>query len=157
MTQGDEVQLVTCRLGGQDFGFNVFQVERVLRYRVPDSLPSAPEFLEGVLAYGENILPVLDLRKRLSLPSPITDDTRIVILELEQGKVGAVVDAVTELLRVAAGRVTPPAPIVRGLAAEYVSGVLRLGERTVILLAAHKLLTSTERLELERAGVETGS
>ncbi|PYO37312.1 MAG: chemotaxis protein CheW, partial [Gemmatimonadetes bacterium] len=51
MTGGDDIQLVTFRVGGQDFAFNIFQVERILRYEAPSPLPKAPDFLEGVLRY----------------------------------------------------------------------------------------------------------
>lgn len=156
MTAGDEVQLVTFRLGRQEFAFSIFQVERVLRYQPPDPLPKAPPFLEGILAYGDGVVPVVDLRKRLGLPAPVGDETRIAILDLEQGGVGVTVDAVLEVLRVPAERVTPPAPIVRGLAAEYISGIVRMGERTIVVLAPAKLLSSTERLALDQFMVEAG-
>ncbi|PYO26400.1 MAG: chemotaxis protein CheW, partial [Gemmatimonadetes bacterium] len=45
MTAGDDVQLVTFKLAGQDFAFNIFQVERILRYEAPAPLPKAPDFL----------------------------------------------------------------------------------------------------------------
>src|SRR2546422_7023683 len=65
MTGGDDVQLVTFRVGGQDFAFNIFQVERILRYEAPSPLPKAPDFLEGVLRYQGGAIPLVDLRKRL--------------------------------------------------------------------------------------------
>ncbi len=151
----DEVQLVTFRLGDAEFAFNIFQVERVLRHQVPEPLPNAPPFLEGILPYGEGVVPVVDLRKRVGIPAPIADETRIVIVELEQGRVGVVVDAVREVLRVPAERVAPPPPLVRGLAATYIAGLVRLEQRTVIVLAGGKLLTSTERVALDELLVET--
>lgn len=156
MTAGDEVQLVTFRLGRQEFAFSIFQVERVLRYQPPDPLPKAPPFLEGIMAHANRVVPVVDLRKRLSLPAPVGDETRIVILDLDQGGIGVTVDAVLEVLRVAAERVTPPASIVRGLAAEYISGIVRVGDRTIVVLAPAKLLSSTERLALDQLKVEAG-
>lgn len=151
----DEVLLVTFRLGDAEFGFNIFQVERVLRHQAPDRLPNAPPFLEGVLPYGDGVVPVVDLRKRVGVPAPVTEETRIVVVELEQGKVGVVVDAVREVLRVAAAQVSLPPPLVRGLAAAYITGLVRLERRTVIVLAAGKLLTSTERIALDELLVET--
>jgi purine-binding chemotaxis protein CheW len=151
----DEVLLVTFRLGDVEFAFNIFQVERVLRHQAPDRLPNAPAFLEGVLPYGDGVVPVVDLRKRVGIPAPVGEETRIVVVELEQGKVGVVVDAVREVLRVPAVRVALPPPLVRGLAAAYVAGVVRLEQRTVIVLAAAKLLTSTERIALDELLVET--
>jgi len=151
MTAGDEVQLVAFRVAGQEFAFNIFQVERILRYEPPSPLPRAPEFLEGVLRHEGAAVPVIDLRKRLSVPAPLREDTRTMILEWEGSRIGLVVDGVTEVLQVPAAEVAPPPPIVRGLAAEYIAGLVVRGERTVIVLNAGRLLTSSERLALEAA------
>ncbi len=92
MTQSsDEVQLVVFRLGDAEFAFNIFQVERVLRHQAPEPLPNAPPFLEGLLPYGDGVVPVFDLRKRVGAPAPLSDETRTIIVELEQGRVGVVV------------------------------------------------------------------
>ncbi len=64
------------------------------------------------------------------------------------------VDAVLEVLRVAAAAVAPPPAVVRGLAAEYIQGIITIGARTVILLQTARLLTSAERIALEAVGAE---
>jgi purine-binding chemotaxis protein CheW len=151
MTAGDDVQLVAFRVAGQEFAFNIFQVERILRYEPPSPLPRAPEFLEGVLRHEGAAVPVIDLRKRLSVPAPLREDTRTMILEWDGSRIGLVVDGVTEVLQVPAGDVTPPPPIVRGLAAEYITGLVVRDARIVIVLNAGRLLTSSERLALEAA------
>jgi purine-binding chemotaxis protein CheW len=150
-TQGDDVQLVAFRLAGQDFAFNIFQVERILRYEEPAPLPKAPAFLEGVLRYQDAAVPVIDLRKRLGVPAPREDGTRTIVLEWDGSKLGAVVDAVTEILQVPAASVAPPPPIVRGLAAEYITGIVVREARTIVVFNTGKLLTATEKLALETA------
>lgn len=149
MTGGDDVQLVAFRVADQDFAFNIFQVERILRYEPPARLPQAPEFLEGVLRHEGVAIPVVDLRKRLSVPAPLREETRTMLLEVDRDRIGVVVDGVTEVLQVPAEAVTAPPAFVRGLAAEYISGLVVRGERTVIVLHPGKLLTSAERLALE--------
>src|SRR6266566_5059847 len=145
----DDVQLVTFKVGGQDFAFNIFQVERILRYEAPAPLPKAPEFLEGVLQYQGRAVPLVDLRKRLGTPAPLREDTRTVILEFEGGKIGVIVDAVTEVMQVSAQAVTPPPGIVKGLAAEYIAGLVVQNGRTIVVLNTNKLLNSTEKLALQ--------
>jgi purine-binding chemotaxis protein CheW len=154
MSTGDEIQLVAFRLGGRDFAVNIFQVERILRYQEPAPLPQAPDFLEGVVQYGDAVVPVVDLRKRVNVDAPVEDETRIMILELESERIGIVVDAVLEVLKVNAERVTPPPKIVQGLAAKYISGMVSQEDRTVVVLAAGKLLSSEERVELEQVNVK---
>ncbi|MGH7700312.1 MAG: chemotaxis protein CheW [Gemmatimonadales bacterium] len=151
MTTGDDVQLVAFRLAGQEFAFAIFQVERILRYDAPAPLPKAPEFLEGVIQYQGALVPVVDLRKRLGVPAPLKDDTRIVVLDAEGSKIGVVVDAVTEVMQVPAGQVAPPSPIVRGLAAEYLTGLVTKDRRTILMLNTGRLLASQEKLQLDAA------
>ena len=148
-TQGDDIQLVAFRLAGQDFAFNIFQVERILRYEDPAPLPQAPDFLEGVLRYQNAAVPVIDLRKRLGVPAPRDEATRTIVLEWEGAKLGAVVDAVTEVLQVPAASVNPPAAIVRGLAAEYITGIFVRDARTIVVFNTAKLLNAKEKLALE--------
>jgi purine-binding chemotaxis protein CheW len=154
MSARDDVQLVTLRIGGADFAFSIFQVERILRFQPPSALPKAPRFLEGMIPYAGGSVPVIDLRKRLNVDAPIRDETRIMVLEADDGKIGVVVDAVLEVLKVEAERIVPPPAIVRGLAAKYISGIVTIGERTIVVLAAPKLLSSKEQLALEQVSAE---
>jgi purine-binding chemotaxis protein CheW len=152
MTSGDDdVQLVAFRLAGQDFAFNIFHVERILRHEAPAPLPKAPEFLEGVLQYQGQAVALIDLRKRLSVPAPVREETRTMILESDGGKIGVVVDAVTEVLQVGAAQITAPSKIVKGLAAEYITGLVVKDGRTIIVLNTSQLLNAKEKLALEAA------
>ncbi len=154
MNLGDEIQLVTFRIGDHRFAFSVFQVERILRYERPVPLPKAPDYLEGTIRFGDDIVPIVDLRKRLQVAAPISDETRVVIVNLDEGRIGVVVDTVLEVLKLSAQEVQPPPTMVKGLAAEYISGILPQGDRTLVVLAAAKLLAAEERLTIEALTAE---
>jgi purine-binding chemotaxis protein CheW len=62
------------------------------------------------------------------------------------------VDQVVEVLRVEAEAIAAPPPMVRGLAATYISGIINRPERMVVILNAGKLFDSKERLALVAAG-----
>ena len=147
----DELQFVIFQVGSQSLALSIFQVERILRWEQPAALPNAPAFLEGVLPYGDGVVPVVDLRKRLDVPATQQEETRVMVLELEDQRVGIVVDAVSEVVRVDARTISPPPPMVRGLAAKYITGILSQADRTVVVLNAGKLLNSKERLALTGA------
>jgi len=148
----DQIQLVAFRVGSQEFALEILQVERILRYERPAPLPRSPDFLEGVVPYDGIPVPVVDLRKRLELPAPIDEQTRLMVLALEDQRVAVIVDEVREVLRVDSTTIIAPPPIVRGLAAAYIAGLVTRGERMLILLQAARLLSSTERLALAEAG-----
>ena len=148
MTSGDEVQLVIFRVGSQAFALNIFQVERVLRYQEATPVPGAPPFLDGVFPHGDRAIPLVDLRKRFGEPARVRDDTRVIVLGQDSGGVGIVVDAVLAVRKVAAEEIMPPSPLLRGLAAECVQATVTADRRTVVLLAAGRLLTTTEQVAL---------
>jgi purine-binding chemotaxis protein CheW len=152
MNTGDDVQFVTFRVGGQEFAFDILQIERILRYQTPAPLPQAPAYLEGVVPYGGGAVPVLDLRKRFELPAHLREETRLMVVDLGDQRIGVVVDEVREVLRVDSTTIAAPAPVVKGLAAAYIAGIIAGPERTIIILNARKLLSSTERLALSGLG-----
>lgn len=151
MNSADDIQVVTFRVGPQEFALDISQVERILRYEKPAALPKAPDFLEGVVRYGGSAIPVVDLRKRLELDAAIGEETRLMVLNLDGQRVGMLVDQVREVMRVDSTTITAPPPIVRGLAATYIAGLITEGERAVVLLNALRLLSSTERQALQAA------
>ena len=74
------------------------------------------------------------------------------IVDLGEQRVGVLVDEVREVLRVDSRTISAPGPVVSGLAAAYISGLVTRPGRTIIILNARKLLSSTERLALSAMG-----
>ena len=152
MTTPDKTQIVTFRLGEDLFAADIFSVERVLRYREPTSVPNAPPWLEGVTEYQSRVVPVVNLRARFGLPViPAINETRMLVLSTEGTWVAAVVDAVLDVSTLDASKLAPPPPIFRGLAGEYLRGIVRRDDRLVILLDVARLLTADEKMTLLRA------
>jgi purine-binding chemotaxis protein CheW len=151
----DTVKLVTFRLGDDLFAADIYSVERVIRYSMPSVVPGVPDWIEGVLEYQSRVIPIVDMRRRVELPSAIEDpDMRILILNTSSGWIGAVVDAVIEVAMVPATLVSPPPPLFRGLSAQFVRGIAKVGDRLVVVLEMDKILTSEEHIVLERAFAE---
>ncbi|MBX7118711.1 MAG: chemotaxis protein CheW [Gemmatimonadaceae bacterium] len=145
-------QLVTFAAAGEQFAADIFAVERVLRYTPPRLLPSSARWLVGVIDHGGRAIPVVDLRERLGLPAPPPGDgARILVARAGESRVGVVVDAVHAVRTVEATAIEPPPPLYRGLAREYLDGVARQDDAIFIVLATDRLLTSTERIEMEHA------
>jgi purine-binding chemotaxis protein CheW len=149
-------KLVIFRLADDLFAADIFAVERVLRHQSPRSLPDVPQWIEGVIEYQQRVIPVLNLRRRFELPERApAPDTRIIVLNAQGEWIGVVVDSVLEVSTVEAGMISPAPSFFRGLAGEYLKGIVRRGEgqRLVIVLDVQQLLSTTERIALERGSV----
>ena len=148
-------KLVTFRLGDDLFAADVHAVERVLRYAVPTSVPDMPDYIEGVMDYQGRVVPLVNLRRRFELPAvAIGAETRTLILNVSGEWIGVVVDSVTEVAPFDPAGVAPPPKLFRGLAGEYLKGIVRRGDRLVIYLDVEQLLSTTERIALQQAGTE---
>lgn len=144
--------LVICDAGGEGFALDVAAVERVVRHAVPRRVPNSAAWLVGVLTIDGRVVPILALRERLGLPAAEAGEhARIVVVALESGPLGLVVDRVHEVAAVEPGAVEDAPPVYRGLTREYVQGLLRRGDRLHVLLDVERLVTSTERLAMRAA------
>jgi purine-binding chemotaxis protein CheW len=149
-------QIVTFRLGDELFAADIFSVERVLRYTPPTPVPNVPPWIEGVIDYQQRVVPVINLRKRFELPdAPTPSDGRILVLTVDDEWVAATVDAVLDVSALDASRLAPPPALFRGLAASYLRGVVRRGERLVVFLDVPKLFSTDERIVLAHSPEES--
>jgi len=154
----DTTKLVTFRLGDDLFAADIFAVERVLRYQPPTSVPDMPAWVEGVVEYQKRVVPVVSLRRRFELEDvPVKPETRILVLNTGGEWIGAVVDAVIEVSGVQQEHISEPPVFFRGLAGQFLKGIVRNGEKLVIVLDVGRLLAETGRLVLERAAAETAA
>lgn len=159
MTTATIPQAVTFRVGADTFGADILCVERVLRYAPPTAVPNLPDWVEGLLDYGSRVVPVIDLRRRFGLDAAARAETgrRIIVFSVGDEWVGAIVDAVLEVVTLEPSHLSPPPALFRGLRAEYLRGLVRRDGQLVILLEIPRLLTATERLELQQAAGQPGA
>jgi purine-binding chemotaxis protein CheW len=148
-------KLVMFRLGEDHFAADIVAVERVLRYTAPTAIPDMPSYIEGVMDYQGRVVPLVNLRRRFELAAaPAGPETRILILNVSGEWIGVVVDGVTEVASFDRAALSAPPKLFRGIAREYLKGIIRRGERLLIYLDVEFLLSSTERIALQNAGAK---
>jgi len=151
-------QIVTFRLGEDLFAADIYSVERVLRHQPPTPIPNVPEWIEGVIDYQGRVVPVINLRRRFELGAgEVANETRILVLNAAGEWIAVIVDAVLEVSSLDPAAVQPPPPLFRGLAGEYLKGIVRRGDRLVIFLDVERLLSTAERLRLEQQPTDAGA
>jgi purine-binding chemotaxis protein CheW len=135
------MQLVCFRLGCEEYGVAIVKVQEIILLGAITRVPQTPDYLRGLINLRSTIIPVVDLRLRFGLPPTAqTEETRIMVVGVLGKTVGLIVDAVTEVLRIAADAVLPPPPTVASLGHEYLSGLVQIGPRVLILLDIDKIL-----------------
>lgn len=149
-------QYVVFKLGETIFGVGIHQVMRVVPFVPATRVPRAPEFLEGVINDHSQVVPVVDLKKRLKLSDGAGHDrgSRILVVALDSQPIGMLVDAVVGVWRFPQDSIGAPPPMVAEVNGVYLTGVARTADRLVVLLDLSRVLSVDEVGELDgwRAG-----
>jgi purine-binding chemotaxis protein CheW len=144
----DILQMVGFEVAGELFGVDILMVQEIIQNATITAIPDSPEFIEGVINLRGNIIPIIDLRKRLKLSSKALSAEQhlwIIILNISGRVTGFVVDRVTRVIKVPAGTIKPPPEmVVAGLKSHYISGVCKLGHNLLAMLDFNRILVVDE-------------
>jgi purine-binding chemotaxis protein CheW len=147
--EGKIIELIVFNLGEEEFGADIDQVREIITVEKITSIPDSPNFIKGVTNVRGEIAVVIDLATRFSLPRKSeVENKHIVITEQEKNLFGLMVDEVTEVQRIPEKVIKATPKLVSRIDRIYISGVLTLENRLIILLDLAKVL-----LEQELAGL----
>jgi purine-binding chemotaxis protein CheW len=147
---GEAVQVVSFRLGREEYGVDISQVQEIIRLVDITHVPRAPRFIEGVINLRGQLIPIIDLRTRFDMARiEPTKSTRIVVTEIGSKRIGIVVDSVSEVLNIPVENVEETPEIVAGVGTEYIRSVGKLGDRLIIMLDLTRVVSGDEKRQLE--------
>jgi purine-binding chemotaxis protein CheW len=158
----DTVQIVTFRVGSEEYGLDIKSITEAVRPLKITPLPRMPEFVEGVVNLRGAIIPIVDLRKRFAL-AEIADNRRTMRMMITRGAVsggrsakegllGLVVDSVNEVLHVPRKNIDRAPEAATSKQADFITGVGKVGDRLIIMIDITKILSQQERSALAEAG-----
>ncbi len=142
----ESTQFLTFTLGGEMFAIGILSIKEIIEYHDLTVVPMMPPSIRGVINLRGAVVPVIDLQARFGRASaPVTKRTCIVIVEIDEPDgghqvAGVVVDAVSEVLEIAASDIEPPPLFGAGVRSEFIAGVGKVRGRFVILLAVAPIL-----------------
>ncbi len=142
-------QFLTFTLDNEQYAIGVGKVREVLEYTKITKLPRTAIFMKGIINLRGAGVPVIDLRLKFGLPeTAITKDTSIIVMEVDSGEgkvvVGALADAVHEVVEIEEKAIEPAPRFGTRLAAEFIKGVGKRDESFVILLDIDRIFNAEE-------------
>ncbi len=142
-------QYVTFSLSDELFGVEVSRTREILSLTPVTKVPQMPEYLLGVINLRGQVVPVIDMRLKLGLPAgEETEDTCIIVVELQvDGEpmiVGALADAVREVLEIRSDQIEAPPRLGTRLNTEFIQGMGKVNEQFLILLDIDRVFNSDE-------------
>jgi purine-binding chemotaxis protein CheW len=136
------IQLVVFSLGSEGYGLPITQVQEIIRYTRPRTVPAAAALVSGVINLRSKVIPVCGLREALGLApeaggdAELGDHRKIVILETAHGAVGLVVDDVDKVMTIDDADIDTT----RVADASFIDGIAKIGDELFVLLAPDELV-----------------
>ncbi|MDQ0337285.1 purine-binding chemotaxis protein CheW [Caldalkalibacillus uzonensis] len=140
-----ENKLIVFRLANEEYAIDVAQVRSIERMQPITRVPRTPPFVKGVINLRGVVTPIIDLRRRFNMEEiEYTNNTRIIIVVVDEMEVGLIVDAANDVIDLPADHIEPPPEVVGGEVADYLRGVVQLENRLLILLNLDCVLARDE-------------
>ncbi|WP_115716962.1 chemotaxis protein CheW [Gallaecimonas mangrovi] len=150
------LQFLTLTLGDELFALPIAHIREIIEFGGLTEIPLMPAFLRGVINLRGAVVPVIDLSSRFGRArTEIARRTCIVIVEFEQDgrqqMLGIIVDAVNEVMDVAANQLEGRPTFGAKIRADFIAGILKNKEQFVIVLDMPQVLSLDELAELAGA------
>src|ERR1051326_9088797 len=143
------VQLIVFHLGDEEFGIPIGEVREIIKAGAVTPIPEAPNFVRGLINVRGEIVATIDLRSRFSLGAPNVEEPKHTVITRQGDTLfGLMVDEVTEVLRIPEAEIKRTPELAANHTDFYVTGVLPLDSRLIILLDLSRVLSEDELREL---------
>jgi purine-binding chemotaxis protein CheW len=142
-------EFLTFRLGAEEYGIDILKVQEIRSYEQPTRIANAPAFIKGVVNLRGVIVPIVDLRLKLSCDSADYNDfTVVIVLNVKGRVVGAVVDSVSDVLALDKDTIKPAPEMSSAVDTSFITGIgsVKNGDeqRMLILMDIEGLMASAE-------------
>lgn len=141
----DSGQYLTLRLGDEDYAIDIMRVQEIRSYEEPTRMANSPIFIKGVINLRGVIVPIVDLRMKLNISKvEYNEFTVVIILNVRGSIVGAVVDAVSDVVTLDAKNIKPAPQFESAIDSRFILGLAQVGERMLIVMNMEALLNNAE-------------
>jgi purine-binding chemotaxis protein CheW len=141
-------EVLTLRLGAEEYAIDILLVQEIRSFEPPTRIAGASSHALGVTNLRGVIVPIVDLRRRLGLDAAYGAHTVTVVLNVGGRTVGAVVDAVSDVVALEPGHIKPAPEFTGAVDARHIKGIGTLGEgnsaRMLILVDIENLTSGAE-------------
>ena len=150
-----DLRLITFGVGPETFVIDIMAVRQIIPYTDSTTVPTAPDFVEGIIVVRNEVIPIVDLRARLyPQRPPAASQSLILIARSSAGLIGLKVDDVQRIITAPAETLLAPPPLIRGVRGDLLVAVVPAGEKVYLLIDLEAVLTSQEKAELHDAHLE---
>lgn len=140
-----EGKFLTFALGNEVYGIEILRVREIIGLMDITSVPQTPEYMKGVINLRGKVIPVIDLRLKFSMQEEEhTQETCVVVVEVNNSSIGLIVDSVSEVLQIKSTEIEDTPGFGQGIDTNFIMGLGKVKEKIIIILDIEEVLSSEE-------------
>ena len=149
--QEGQGQYLTFVLADETYGVDILKVQEIRGWQEVTTIPNAPPHIRGVMNLRGAIVPILDLRRRFTMPEvDLTPNTVVIVVNVLGRTIGMVVDGVSDVVDLMADELRDAPDLGSNIDADFVQGLAPIGEIMVIILNVDDMLKSSDMVSLDK-------
>ena len=142
-------------LGNEIYGIEILRVREIIGLMDVTTVPQTPEYMKGVINLRGKVIPVIDLRLKFSmLEEEHTQETCVIVVEVNNTSIGIIVDSVSEVMEINSGEIEESLSFGQGIDTDYIMGMGKVEKKIIILLDIEAVLSSEELEVVTQHAVE---
>jgi len=138
-------KFLTFFLSTEEYGMEISKVQEIIGVMPITPIPRTPSFIKGVINLRGRIIPIIDLRLKLSMEeAKHTEETCFIVVKAHDMHMGVVVDKVSEVLNIASENVEDAPLMGQEIDTEYILGICKAAGKVKLLLNIEKVLSDED-------------
>jgi purine-binding chemotaxis protein CheW len=134
-------QYLTFSLGDEEYGINIKDITEIIGIQSITHLPNTLDYVKGVINLRGQVHPLIDTRLRFEMDEREHDErTCIIVVNIDEYKVGLIVDTVSEVLEISNDKIDSPPQIIKNTTQDFIKGLGRVEDQVKIILDTKKVL-----------------
>lgn len=144
------IEMLVFSLLKEEFAFRVSQIEEIRRRQRITMVPKMPNYVLGVTSLRGKVIPVVDLKTKLFLehrPSDIDQSGKMLIIKGPKGLIGAAIDRVIGVVRIAKTEVLPPPSHLTEIELKFIEGIAVIDKRFISIINMEEAINISKERE----------
>ena len=149
-------KFLTFILAEETYGLQILKVREIIGLMDITAVPRTPDFVKGVINLRGKVIPVIDLRLKFDMAeAEQTEETCIIVVDVDGVEMSIVVDKVSEVLDIAGDEIEDAPSFGTSVNTDFILGIGKIGDSVKILLDIEKVIGGDNLTAL--ADIETAS
>ncbi|MBN1165063.1 MAG: purine-binding chemotaxis protein CheW [Candidatus Krumholzibacteriota bacterium] len=143
------LRFVSFYLDDEWYGQDIQYIQEVNKVQNIAEVPGSPEFILGVINLRGNVIPVMDIRARLGLPTKeITKKSRVIVVELDGSQLGLLVDGVHHVLEIPHDELSHPPDVAMTDRNKFIQGIGQVDDKLMFFIDIKKIFQEESDLNM---------